>query len=491
MVRDGDAIMVYPSPLTEAMADKLMTLKALTVVTNSLEIARRFSRNPYYVVIVVGGRMQFGGDSLAGSAGIVMLQGLRVNKAFLPCDGVSGAQGFACDDVPSAQMRAAMVNCAQNVIMLAMPECVGRAAAVSFAAPNQAQQCITTIDANSDVIGLLRSAGVRVSLCSDRLTEVCTDCLPTRAWRIGFANLREDDDFTAAVRQSLESAAQRRGVELMLVNNAADPQVAIANARRLIEAKVDLAIEFQMYERTNHAIMDLFRLANIPVIAVDIPMPGAIFYGADNYRAGRIAGEAAVDWIRRHWHGKLDKVVCMQQAAVGALPASRIDGQLDSVRAAINVNDRDIVQVEITHGVLDEARVAATQALRNIPWGKKVLFIGINADMALAALGAAAALDRQRHTVVVAQNVNVVVRRELERHNPMLIGAVDYFQEQYGSNLMQIALDLLEGRAVPPAIYTEHQLITSDDVRPIHVRHDGRTGRIVRSRRAVGAAIGE
>ena len=38
--------------------------------------------------------------------------------------------------------------------------------------------------------------------------------------------------------------------------------------------------------------MDTFQRAGIPVIAVDIPLPGATFFGADNYRAGRMAGEA-------------------------------------------------------------------------------------------------------------------------------------------------------------------------------------------------------
>lgn len=476
MVRDGDTILIYPGPLTRLMSDRLMTLKALTVVTTSLDIARRFSHNPNYSVLVIGGQMHFDSDVLDGSAGMSMLNGLRANKAFIPCDGISSAQGYACNDVTGAQMRAAMMNCAQTVITLAMPEAISHSALVSFAALNQAHHCITTADASNDMIALLRAAGVRVSQCSDRLTEVRAENPPDRVWRIGFANLVEGEDFSVSIRQSIEQAAQQRGnIELTLANNDCDPDLALLNARRLIDARVDLVIEFQLYERTNHAIMDLFRLANIPVIAIDIPMPGAVFFGADNYRAGRMAGEAAVVWIRKHWHGQLDKVVCIQQSFLGPLPAGRIHGQLDALREAFNTAPKDIIEMETQHG-MESLQSAATQALRNIPWGKKVLFVGIDAGMAMAAMAAAEALDRQQHTAVVSQNVTTRIRRELEHHNPMLVGAIEYYQEQYGNYVVQMALDMLEGRPVPPAVYTTHKLITADDLHPANL-HEHRNGK--------------
>ena len=62
-------------------------------------------------------------------------------------------------------------------------------------------------------------------------------------------------------------------------------------AERLLTKEPDLIIEFQVDHDMGTIIMDKFRQANIPVIAVDIPMVGATFFGADNYKAGRLAGE--------------------------------------------------------------------------------------------------------------------------------------------------------------------------------------------------------
>jgi ribose transport system substrate-binding protein len=464
LVREGDTILLCDGSLTARMVDHLLTLKTLTIVTNDLDTARRFSRNPNYVVILIGGQVSFESNTLHGASGIPMLQNLRVNKAFVQCEGVTGAQGFAAEDASSAQLKSAMVACADQLIILATSAAIGRPSQAGFAALNQATHMITSSDAGVDGLATVRASGVRVSLCSERFTELRAEARPDRIWRIGFANLIEHDDFAMTIRQSIELAAQARGnIELVLANNDGDPQMALANARRFVDAQVDLVIDYQLYERINHAIMDLLRRARIPVIAVDIPMPGAVFFGADNYRAGRIAGEAAAAWIWKHWGGRLDRIVCLDQSILGPLPAARIDGQIDALRGVLRIEDDSVLHVDTGDGQLEDSRAAATAALRNIPWGNRVLFAGISANHALGAMRAAETLGRADRCCAVAQNVTAHIRRELDAGTPMLIGAVDYSPEQYGYSLIQLAIDMLEGRAVPPATYTEHRLVTADD----------------------------
>lgn len=76
------------------------------------------------------------------------------------------------------------------------------------------------------------------------------------------------------------------------------------------------------------------------------------------------------------------------------------------------------------HGDLEGSQQAAIQALRNIPWNKHVLFIGINFNSALGSLATAEALDRQAYSAVISQNASARIRQELLRRNSMLIGAV-------------------------------------------------------------------
>jgi ribose transport system substrate-binding protein len=468
LISEGDVILLCSSPITQVIAAGMLAMKSLVVLTNSIEIAHLLAQNSSHTVLLIGGQVHAGRDALDGPVVSSVLERMRVNKAFVTCDGVSAAQGFASNDIADAQVKASMIGCADNVIMLAPGEIVGKLALMSFAGLGQVHQLITTSDAPSDVISLLTSSDVRVSLCGERITEVCADCPPDRTWRIGFANLNEQQDFSVAVRQSLERGALRMGnVELILADNEGDPHTALENARRLIDARADLIVEYQQDERTNYVLMDMFRTAGVPVVAIDIPMPGAVYFGADNYRAGRIAGEAAVNWIRERWHGRLDRIVCLEQSESGSIPAARIQGALSTLQVHFPVKESDILHFE-THGAIDESRAAATQALRNIPWGRNVLFIGINAHSAIGALEAAEVLGRQSCTAVVSQNVSNSIRRELRRNNPMLIGGVDYFPNTYGERVLRLALNILTGVSVPPAGYTDHLLVTDGNVNQLY-----------------------
>ena len=55
--------------------------------------------------------------------------------------------------------------------------------------------------------------------------------------------------------------------------------------------QVDLVIEFQTDELIAPAIASKYMEANIPFIAIDIPHPGATYFGANNYQAGLDGGQ--------------------------------------------------------------------------------------------------------------------------------------------------------------------------------------------------------
>ena len=114
-------------------------------------------------------------------------------------------------------------------------------------------------------------------------------------YKIGFANLTETVDFTKLVEQSIVSAAKKAGnIDLVLADNNLDGATALNNAENFVTQGVDGVVEFQTDANFGNVIMNLFQsqAVNIPVIAIDIPMPGATFFGANNYKAGLMAGQA-------------------------------------------------------------------------------------------------------------------------------------------------------------------------------------------------------
>jgi ribose transport system substrate-binding protein len=107
-----------------------------------------------------------------------------------------------------------------------------------------------------------------------------------RLYRVGYAAQGQDTSFDREVASGLTRAAEREHIELITVDNRYQAKVALRSADYLIREQVDLVIEFQTDEVVAPAIASKYLEANIPFIAIDIPHPGATYFGANNYRRG-------------------------------------------------------------------------------------------------------------------------------------------------------------------------------------------------------------
>ncbi|MBI1878061.1 MAG: substrate-binding domain-containing protein, partial [Chloroflexi bacterium] len=189
------------------------------------------------------------------------------------------------------------------------------------------------------------------------------------SYKIGFANLTEDIVFTQLVREGIERNVQAAGnVELVLADNKLDGATALANADNFLTQGVDGVIEFQTDEKFGNVIMDKFRAAGVPVIAIDIPMPGATFFGADNYKAGRLAGEAAAEWVKENWDGQVDAILMLELPQSGPIPAARMQGMLEGLQDNIeNKVPDDMVFHLDSKNTQDEAFSVVGDTLPGIP----------------------------------------------------------------------------------------------------------------------------
>src|SRR5260370_39144351 len=83
--------------------------------------------------------------------------------------------------------------------------------------------------------------------------------------------------------------------------------------------------------------MHRLRLARIPTIAIDIPLPGATYFGVDNYHAGRIGGEAIAQEVLRRRTGHLDYIIALGLPRSGQAVAARMQGQIDAILELVPV----------------------------------------------------------------------------------------------------------------------------------------------------------
>jgi len=95
---------------------------------------------------------------------------------------------------------------------------------------------------------------------------------------------------------------------------------------------------------------------------------------------------------------------------------------------------------------------------------RRTLVGTINDASALAAVRAFQEAGRGEGCAVIGQNAEPDARAELRQPRTPLVGTVAHFPEKYGEALIRLALDILGGKAVPPALFVKHQLVTRENV---------------------------
>jgi len=231
----------------------------------------------------------------------------------------------------------------------------------------------------------------------------------------------------------------------------------------LIRERVDLVLEFQTYERVAPIIASKFLEANIPVTAIEIPHPGATYFGANNYQAGLIGGKALGRWTSHMWEGQADQVVLLELAIAGPLPQLRINGIMEGLRKELPSISAIPVRRLDGRGDFDHILEVVRRFLRRSP-PKRTLIGAVNDMCALAALRAFEEAGFGQLCAVIGQNAIHEARHELRRPGTRLVGAVAYFPEQYGYELIPLALGILQKKPMPSAVFVKHQLITSQNV---------------------------
>jgi ribose transport system substrate-binding protein len=280
-----------------------------------------------------------------------------------------------------------------------------------------------------------------------------------RVCRLGYAAQGTNYQFSREVSASLERAAKEQGVELIALDNRYSAKIAQRNADLLVREKVDLAIEFQTDETVAPIVAAKYREAGIPMIAIDIPHPGATYYGANNYEAGLIGGRYLGRWVKEHWHSELDEVILLELPRAGNLPQMRLTGML----VGINLTLPSAKSCRITHlngdGELGPSFEVVRKHIRTST-SRRIVVGAINDVSAIGALRAFEEAGRADTCAVMGQNASPEGRAELREPNTRLIGSVAFFPERYGPDLIRVSLDILNKRAVPPAVFVDHKLIT-------------------------------
>jgi ribose transport system substrate-binding protein len=284
--------------------------------------------------------------------------------------------------------------------------------------------------------------------------------LTGKRFRIGYAS-EGHDSFSSAVGQGLRWAATELQVDLIEFDNQYSAKVALRNAEMLLTQRVDLVIEFQVYERIGAKLSKLFREASIPLIAIEIPHPGASFFGVDNHKVGLMAGRALMRAAQREWNGECDEVILLDLEIAGSVPHLRLSSAQSVLRKGLT--GKYVTTHLESRGEFVRAFEMTRRHLQFSP-KRRTLLTGVNDFAVLGALRAFEEAGRSNVCVAIGLGATPEARRELRLPKTRLAGSVGFFPERYGKSVLALALDILHQKSVPAAIYAPVQLITRHNV---------------------------
>jgi ribose transport system substrate-binding protein len=281
---------------------------------------------------------------------------------------------------------------------------------------------------------------------------------------IGFANLGRNAPFFLLVENGILANAEDAGVDVLVTDNAFDGATALANADSYIQRNVDYVIEFQTDANFGPVIMQRFGAEDIPVIAIDIPMPGATFMGANNPRSGFMGGAYLGQSAREKWGDDAvmnGYLVVGELPQSGAIPAMRTDGQVAGFLAEYPDFPEDRVIKIDTKGTLEEGFRVMSDLIGRIPEDAPILGLAINDQSIVGMLRAVEQAGRIDNALFVGMGADEGATMAEEES---FIASVGYFPENYGNYLVPMALMELGGQDLPPAVLVNHTMVTRGTV---------------------------
>jgi ribose transport system substrate-binding protein len=287
---------------------------------------------------------------------------------------------------------------------------------------------------------------------------------------IAYASFGSQFPFIALVDQSVKAAAAKAGVNLLFYDNADNANTALSNASLITShGGVDMVIWFNYFQTENLTIGETFNAAKLPVIAIDIPVPGATFYGANNFLAGQIAGQGLAAAAQTKWGGSVDLALVEKQSGPGQeLLQQRTLGIVDGISKALpSLPAASIIQVE---GGLNAqaAQTAIATALTAHPGAKHILIGMLGDTNAVAAANAAQEANRADQVLTAGQGGDDVGLKELRGPVDSFVGTTDYLPNLYGNDVIPLACNLLAGQQEPAQVFVKHVFLTRDNINQIH-----------------------
>ncbi len=278
---------------------------------------------------------------------------------------------------------------------------------------------------------------------------------------MGFSQVGAESEWRTANTASVKSAAQAAGIQLKFADAQQKQENQVKAIRSFIAQKVDVIAFSPVVESGFETVLREAKAAKIPVIltdrAVKVSDPSlyVTFIGSDFVEEGRKAAR----WVLEQAKDGRALNIAELQGTVGSAPAiDRKKGFEEVLKANAKLQIIRSQSGEFTRAKGKEVM----EAFLKVKDGKKIdLLYAHNDDMAIGAIQAIeeAGLKPGKDILIVSIDG---VRGAFEAMKAGKLNVTVECNPLLGPQLMQLAKDVVAGKAVPKRVTVEEGVYTAD-----------------------------
>jgi len=293
---------------------------------------------------------------------------------------------------------------------------------------------------------------------------------PGKGKKLGFANIFATLPFCISVEKNIIFQAKLAGFsesDMIIMDNQYDSVIGLKNADIMLSKRPNFFIEFQSDAKVNNIVAAKFTAANIPLLAIDVPVPGAPFMGVNNWKVALMGGKHMAKLIKEQWGGwdEVDMVALLQMPAGGDVTMLRSEGFAAALAEEFGPGVEDkIVRTDGGMGQSEQAKAAMDDVLAANPRAKRIAVTSINEQTMAGAIASLQSAGRWNPDDIIIITLGVDELGQSQIRDGLSDAGIAFFPERYGEYVVPAVVTMLQGKAVPPWIYVENEIITKANI---------------------------
>ena len=290
---------------------------------------------------------------------------------------------------------------------------------------------------------------------------------------IGFNNGSTTVDFLRQVGESMQRAADKAGVKLLVAESNFDVEKILPNVDNMLLQGAQLIVDFNVNAQVGGSLVDYCGAKGVPVIGIDVMYTGAKgaqgwFFGANNQMAGEVAGKGLAKAIKSKWSGKVDTLLLFFNSENGDLVKKRLSGMYDGMKASgISLAANKVEFIDMGGGGSDTTLVAnqkMTDWLTAHPTLHHIAVGTVNTETGQGVFSAVQSANRDKDILLATNNNGKQTLNAFAQGDNCWLGGTAYYPTQYGDYIIPLAIDIINGKK-PAKIQTmKHEFLTRAEI---------------------------